>query len=102
MYPGVLGLEFTVSRGLGFSNRKARLMVEARKEETQCDFLKRPQIRRQRRRQRDSDYGAPPRSNLIGVYNVATQKNDLVSGGKALSPIEIKNTVGNISKESKL
>jgi hypothetical protein len=77
-----------VSRGLGFSNRTARLMVEARKEEIQCDFPKRPRTKRQGRRQWDcnSDYGAPPRSSLKVVYNVATEKNDLISDGKALSP----------------
>jgi hypothetical protein len=80
--------ESSVSRGLGFSNRTARLMVEARKEEVQCDYPKRPRMKRQRGRRWDSTYGAPPRSDLKVVYNVATQKNNLVSDGKALSPIK--------------
>jgi hypothetical protein len=82
--------ESSVSRGLGFSNRTARLMTEARKEELQFDFPVRPRTKRQRQRQRDgdSDYEAPTRSNLKVVYNSATQKNNLVSDGKALSPIK--------------
>ena len=83
--------ESIVSRGLGFSNRTACLMVEAKKEEIQYDFPKRPRTKRQGRRQWDgnSDYGATPRSSLKVVYNVATQKNKLVSeDGKTLSPIQ--------------
>jgi hypothetical protein len=76
--------------GLGFSYRTARVMMEARKEEIQFDFPKRPRTKRQRQSDGDSDYVASPRSNLKVVFDSATQKHSLVSGGMTLSPINSK------------
>jgi hypothetical protein len=77
----------SIKQGLGFRTRSARVM-EARKEEIQFEFPKRPLTKRQRQRNRDrdSDCGAPPRPNLKVVDDSATQKHSRVSG-MALFPI---------------
>jgi hypothetical protein len=75
----------SVTRGLGFSNRTAR-GLEAKKEEIQFEFPKRPRTKRQR--QRDDD-GAPLCwSDLKVVYDDTTQKHNLVSDDMTLSPIK--------------
>jgi hypothetical protein len=75
----------SVSQGLTFSNR-----TEAREEEIQFNFPKRPLTKRQRQRDDESDCGAP-RPNLKVVFDSTTQKHNLVSAGLDLSPsFEVK------------
>jgi hypothetical protein len=71
----------SIKDGLGFRNRSARVM-EARKEEIQFEFPKRPLTKRQRQRNRDrdSDYGAPPRPDFKVVNDSATQEHSRASG----------------------